>query len=183
MPACTRRRLHLAACIMASSKRKYYRRDFDYSRRCRHRSCLEWAAHRPFWHVSLGDTEAVSSIRNWENGREGSQNACLLLKQLKSLLPMVKGLAHITGGGLPGNVPRILRTLPPGSTAQMGSTYIFKLILKRAKSITKRCTVFSIWASVWLLLTGKCFQNQSADSGKSYRRCCQADGNSRIIIE
>jgi phosphoribosylformylglycinamidine cyclo-ligase len=27
---------------------------------------------------------------------------------LKPLLPQIKGLAHITGGGLPGNVPRIL---------------------------------------------------------------------------
>ncbi len=27
---------------------------------------------------------------------------------LKPLLPLVKGMAHITGGGLPGNVPRVL---------------------------------------------------------------------------
>jgi phosphoribosylformylglycinamidine cyclo-ligase len=35
--------------------------------------------------------------------------------QLKPLLPLVKGMAHITGGGLVGNVPRIL---PQGVTAQ-----------------------------------------------------------------
>jgi phosphoribosylformylglycinamidine cyclo-ligase len=28
--------------------------------------------------------------------------------QLKSLLPRIKGMAHITGGGFPGNVPRVL---------------------------------------------------------------------------
>jgi phosphoribosylformylglycinamidine cyclo-ligase len=28
--------------------------------------------------------------------------------ELKSLLPLIKGLAHITGGGIPGNLPRIL---------------------------------------------------------------------------
>ncbi len=34
--------------------------------------------------------------------------------QLKSLLPNIKGMAHITGGGLIGNVPRVL---PDGLTA------------------------------------------------------------------
>ena len=36
-------------------------------------------------------------------------------KQLKPLLPIVKGIAHITGGGLIGNVPRVL---PEGLTAK-----------------------------------------------------------------
>jgi phosphoribosylformylglycinamidine cyclo-ligase len=35
--------------------------------------------------------------------------------QLKQLLPLIKGMAHITGGGLIGNVPRIL---PEGMAAQ-----------------------------------------------------------------
>jgi len=53
--------------------------------------------------------------------------------QLKPLLPMTKGLAHITGGGLIGNVPRIL---PPGMTAQFRrGTWlippIFQLIQQR----------------------------------------------------
>ena len=38
--------------------------------------------------------------------------------QLKPLLPIIKGLAHITGGGLVGNVPRIL---PQGMAAQFRS--------------------------------------------------------------
>ena len=38
--------------------------------------------------------------------------------RLKPLLPMIKGLAHITGGGLIDNVPRIL---PRGVTAQFHS--------------------------------------------------------------
>ena len=38
--------------------------------------------------------------------------------QLKPLLPLIKGMAHITGGGLIGNVPRVL---PRGLAAQFRS--------------------------------------------------------------
>ena len=31
------------------------------------------------------------------------------LDAVRPLLPVVHGMAHITGGGLPGNVPRVLR--------------------------------------------------------------------------
>ena len=53
--------------------------------------------------------------------------------QLKPLLPVIKGLAHITGGGLIGNVPRIL---PQGVSAQFHSEKwqvptIFSLIEKQ----------------------------------------------------
>lgn len=53
--------------------------------------------------------------------------------QLKSLLPVIKGMAHITGGGLIGNVPRIL---PEGIAVQFNSQAwtippIFQLIRQR----------------------------------------------------
>jgi len=53
--------------------------------------------------------------------------------QLKPLLPLIKGLAHITGGGLIGNVPRVL---PDGLTARFNSRSwsvppIFNLIQQR----------------------------------------------------
>ena len=53
--------------------------------------------------------------------------------QLKPLLPIIKGLAHITGGGLMGNVPRIL---PHGVAVQLRSRVwtippIFRLIQQR----------------------------------------------------
>jgi len=53
--------------------------------------------------------------------------------QLKPLLPLIKGMAHITGGGLIGNVPRVL---PQGMVAQFQSQAwtvppIFQLIQQR----------------------------------------------------
>jgi len=55
--------------------------------------------------------------------------------QLKPLLPLIKGMAHITGGGLVGNVPRVL---PKGLAAQFNSRAwtippIFRLIQQRGK--------------------------------------------------
>lgn len=53
--------------------------------------------------------------------------------KLKPLLPLVKGMAHITGGGLAGNVPRVL---PEGLAAKFHSQTwtippIFRLIEQR----------------------------------------------------
>ena len=53
--------------------------------------------------------------------------------QLKPLLPIIKGMAHITGGGLVGNVPRIL---PQGMAAKFNTQAwtilpIFRLIQQR----------------------------------------------------
>jgi len=54
-------------------------------------------------------------------------------RQLKPLLPLIKGMAHITGGGLPGNVPRVL---PQGVAAEFHrqawtAPPIFSLIQQR----------------------------------------------------
>ena len=55
--------------------------------------------------------------------------------ELKPVLPMVKGLAHITGGGFEGNIPRIL---PDGLAVQIKKDTwqvppIFRLIQERGK--------------------------------------------------
>jgi len=55
--------------------------------------------------------------------------------QLKPLLPLIKGMAHITGGGLVDNVPRVL---PDGVTARFNSRAwtvppIFELIQREGK--------------------------------------------------
>ncbi len=57
------------------------------------------------------------------------------LRPLKPLLPHIKGMAHVTGGGLVGNVPR---TLPEGLAASFDSSEwsvppIFDLIRKKGK--------------------------------------------------
>ncbi len=54
---------------------------------------------------------------------------------IKPVLPMIKGLAHITGGGFEGNIPRIL---PKGLAAQINKDAwqvppIFRLIQERGK--------------------------------------------------
>ncbi len=54
-------------------------------------------------------------------------------RELKPLLPLIKGLAHITGGGLVGNMPRVL---PEGVAARFDSKLweippVFQLIRKR----------------------------------------------------
>ena len=55
--------------------------------------------------------------------------------EMKPVLPMVKGLAHITGGGFEGNIPRIL---PEGLAAQINKDAwhippIFSLIQEKGK--------------------------------------------------
>jgi phosphoribosylformylglycinamidine cyclo-ligase len=60
-------------------------------------------------------------------------------RMLKPILPVIKGMAHITGGGLIGNVPRIL---PEGLSAQFHSKSwsilpIFQLIQDKGKVSTQ----------------------------------------------
>lgn len=85
----------------------------------------------------FGIEQSVLNTRYPELGR--TLGAALLephrcyLHQLKPLLPVIKGLAHITGGGLIDNVPRVL---PKGLAAKFDSQTwsvppIFKLIQQR----------------------------------------------------
>lgn len=67
--------------------------------------------------------------------------------ELKPVLSMVKGLAHITGGGFEGNIPRII---PQGMAVQIDKNSwsippIFKLIQERGKiSETEMHRVFNM---------------------------------------
>ena len=68
-------------------------------------------------------------------------------EMLKDLLPSIKGMAHITGGGLVGNVPRIL---PEGLTARLNPSSwtahpIFRLIQEVGKiSLDEMYRVFNM---------------------------------------
>ncbi len=85
----------------------------------------------------FGETKSVLNTHYPELGRtlgeEFLEPHRCYYHQLKPLLPLIKGMAHITGGGLVGNVPRIL---PQGIAAQFHSRAwtippIFQLIQQR----------------------------------------------------
>jgi len=84
----------------------------------------------------FGDTAAELSKYYLELGRSIGEELLephiCYYKQLKPHLPVIKGLAHITGGGFSGNIPRIL---PEGVTASINSKAwevppLFRLIQK-----------------------------------------------------
>ncbi len=85
----------------------------------------------------FGETKSALGTRYPELGRTLGEalmepHRCYL-NQLKPLLPFIKGMAHITGGGLIDNVPRVL---PEGLAAEFDSQAwsvppIFNLIQKR----------------------------------------------------
>jgi phosphoribosylformylglycinamidine cyclo-ligase len=67
----------------------------------------------------LGETKSVLDNHYPELGRTLGEELLephrCYYHQLKPLLPLIKGMAHITGGGLTGNVPRVL---PEGLAAR-----------------------------------------------------------------
>ena len=68
---------------------------------------FEVARHRPATRLpELGGTVAQALLAEHRS----------YLPLLRPLLPRLRGLAHITGGGIPGNLPRIL---PPGCGAEI----------------------------------------------------------------
>jgi phosphoribosylformylglycinamidine cyclo-ligase len=87
----------------------------------------------------FGETKAALNKRYPELGRTLGEALMephrSYYRRLKPLLPLINGLAHITGGGLIGNVPRVL---PEGLAAKFDSQSwvvppIFSLIQKQGK--------------------------------------------------
>jgi len=85
----------------------------------------------------FGETKSALGVRPPELertlGEELLEPHRCYYQQLKPLLPFIKGMAHITGGGLIGNVPRVL---PEGLMAKFHSQTwtvppIFRLIQQR----------------------------------------------------
>jgi len=99
----------------------------------------------------FGETKASLDTKYAELGRTLGEELLephrCYYQQLKPLLPLVKGMAHITGGGLIGNVPRVL---PEGMTAKFDAQTwtilpIFPLIQQQGKvELTEMYRVFNM---------------------------------------
>jgi phosphoribosylformylglycinamidine cyclo-ligase len=110
------------------------------------------------------------------------------LKQLKPALPLIKGMAHITGGGLPGNVPRIL---PDGVVVRFNSTkwevpYIFKLIREKGEVDTKEMyRVFNMGIGMVLFCSPENVSKvtEKVPGARVIGDVVKQAGNSRVVIE
>ncbi len=99
----------------------------------------------------FGETKASLATKYAELGRTLGEELLephrCYYHQLKPLLPLVKGMAHITGGGLIGNVPRVL---PKGTAAKFDTQTwtilpIFQLIQRQGKvELTEMYRVFNM---------------------------------------
>lgn len=110
------------------------------------------------------------------------------LKQLKPALPLIKGMAHITGGGLPGNVPRIL---PDGVVVRFNSSkwevpYIFKLIREKGEVDTKEMyRVFNMGIGMVLFCSPENVSKvtEKVPGARVIGDVVKQAGNSRVVIE
>ncbi len=109
-------------------------------------------------------------------------------RELKPLLPYVKGLAHITGGGLIGNVPRIL---PDGLTARFERNAwtvppIFRLIQQKGKVENKEMyRVFNMGIGMAVVCKPKNARRliDALPEAKIVGQIIKQTGDNRVIIE
>jgi len=107
--------------------------------------------------------------------------------QLKSTLSLVKGMAHITGGGLPGNVPRVL---PPGMAAHFdeGSWSvppIFSLIQQRGDvTMAEMYRVFNMGVGMVIFCSPQSVSefNRSVPEARLIGKVAEQQGKSQVII-
>jgi len=110
------------------------------------------------------------------------------LKQIKPALSQVKGLAHITGGGLIGNVPRVL---PEGLTARFDSKKwvvppIFQLIKERGNiEQTEMYRVFNMGIGMVIICSQKDKEAilQSIPDAVVIGEITQQHNEQRVIID
>jgi phosphoribosylformylglycinamidine cyclo-ligase len=109
-------------------------------------------------------------------------------KELRPLLPLIKGLAHITGGGFPGNVPRVM---PDGVTARFDTRAwavppIFNLIQQKG-GITRdeMYRVFNMGIGMVIIAStdnAKKIVKQLPES-KLIGKITKIEGSSRVILD
>lgn len=139
----------------------------------------------------FGETRTVLDTYSPELGRTLGEELLephrCYYRELKPLLPLIKGIAHITGGGLIGNVPRIL---PRGLTAKFdGGAWsippIFRLIEEGGNvDRDEMYRVFNMGIGmVVICLPGSVGQLTEALPGaKVIGKIIGAEGKERVII-
>ena len=108
--------------------------------------------------------------------------------QLKPLLPRIKGLAHITGGGLIGNVPRIL---PQGLAVKFNSQAwtilpIFQLIQQRGNVVQDEMyRVFNMGIGMVLICSSDDADQliQALPEAKVIGEAIKQEGEARVVID
>ena len=107
--------------------------------------------------------------------------------ELKPVLPMTKGLAHITGGGFIGNIPRIL---PQGLAAHINKDAwdippIFSLIQKQGGvEEAEMYRVFNMGIGMTIICPAQQVAELTAalPEAKKIGKVIQSKGNKRVII-
>ena len=107
--------------------------------------------------------------------------------QVKPYLPLVKGMAHITGGGLLDNVPRIL---PEGTAAQFDSTTwtvppIFKLIQQHGNvDLMEMYHVFNMGIGMTIVCSPENSEELSGNIPEAIPvgRIIRQDSDQRVVI-
>ncbi len=140
----------------------------------------------------FGDTPSALNTRYAELGRtlgeELLEPHLCYYHQLKPLLPLIKGMAHITGGGLLDNVPRVL---PQGLSAQFHSRKwdippIFQLIQQRGKVEQQEMyRVFNMGIGM-VLICAPDNVNQLTEAlpeSKAIGEVVKQAGEARVVIE
>lgn len=108
-------------------------------------------------------------------------------RQIKPVLAQIKGLAHITGGGFEGNIPRIL---PRGLAAQINKDSwqvppIFRLIQERGKiKEAEMYQVFNMGIGMAIICSPQRIAELTAalPEAKKIGKVIESRGNKRVIL-
>ncbi len=140
----------------------------------------------------FGETAAALNKRYAELGKTVGEalmatHTCYY-NRLKPVLKNIKGLAHITGGGIAGNVPR---TLPGGLAAQFDSKKwqkppIFKLLQKKGNIDTKEMyRVFNMGIGMAVICAPEVVKRltKTLPEAKVVGEVVKQKGDARVIID